>query len=215
MTVLIIQINAAGRMSNDRRNEGQLLCDVIGLESLVDEITFVRATDAAAAAADRPTASAILGPFWRKDAPRYAMGDSTVRGLEGGDRTLMHGTVVDYRTNAPVEAAELDVWHTAPNGLYEQQDADQVDFNLRGRFTTGKDGRYRFYCLRPTSYPIPDDGPAGKLLELMDRHPMRPAHIHFIVRCTRTPRLLRTRSAALLTVFFPPLRSRRRATSPS
>ena len=53
--------------------------------------------------------------------------------------------------------------------------------NLRGRFTTGPDGKYNFYCLRPTSYPVPNDGPAGKLLQLLDRHPMRPAHIHFIV----------------------------------
>lgn len=164
-------------MSDDRRNEGQLLCDVIGLESLVDEITFRLASDAA----DMPTSSAILGPFWRKDAPRYEMGSTIVHGIEDGDHTLMYGTVVDYLTGKPIEHAELDVWHTAPNGLYEQQDEKQVDFNLRGRFTTGKDGKYNFYCLRPTSYPIPFDGPAGKLLQLLDRHPMRPAHIHFIV----------------------------------
>lgn len=164
-------------MSDDRRNEGQLLCDVIGLESLVDETTFKLASDAT----DVPTSSAILGPFWRKDAPRYEMGGSIVHGIDDGDHTLMFGTVVDYLTGEPLEGAELDVWHTAPNGLYEQQDENQVDFNLRGRFTTGKDGKYNFYCLRPTSYPIPFDGPAGKLLRLLDRHPMRPAHIHFIV----------------------------------
>ena len=164
-------------MSDDKRNEGQLLCDVIGLESLVDEITFKLASDAT----DAPTSSAILGPFWRKDAPRYEMGSTIVHGIEDGDHTLMYGNVVDYLTGKPIEGAELDVWHTAPNGLYEQQDENQVDFNLRGRFTTGKDGKYSFYCLRPTSYPIPFDGPAGKLLQLLDRHPMRPAHIHFIV----------------------------------
>jgi catechol 1,2-dioxygenase len=95
---------------------------------------------------------------------------------------------LDYRTRKPIEGAELDVWHTAPNGLYEQQDPDQPDMNLRGRFTTGKDGKYNFYCLRPTSYPIPYDGPAGKLLQLLDRHPMRPGHIHFIVSCLTTIR---------------------------
>lgn len=56
-----------------------------------------------------------------------------------------------------------------------------MDMNLRGRFRTGNDGRFGIYCLRPTSYPIPYDGPAGKLLTALDRHPMRPAHIHFIV----------------------------------
>jgi len=93
----------------------------------------------------------------------------------------MHGKVLDFDTGKPIENAELDIWHTAPNGLYEQQDPNQVDMNLRGRFNTGSDGAYNFYCLRPTSYPVPNDGPAGKLLELLDRHPMRPAHIHFIV----------------------------------
>lgn len=165
-------------MSDDRRNEGQLLCDIFGLESLVDEITYKLASDAQ----DEPTATAILGPFWRKDAPQKAMGETIVSGIEGqGDRTWMHGTVTDFRTGKPVEGAVLDVWHTAPNGLYEQQDPEQPEMNLRGRFTTGSDGKYDFYCLRPVPYPIPYDGPAGKILQALDRHPYRPAHIHFIV----------------------------------
>lgn len=65
--------------------------------------------------------------------------------------------------------------------MYEQQDPNQQDFNLRGKFQTDEHGEYAFYCLRPTAYPIPDDGPAGKLLKMMDRHCYRPAHIHFIV----------------------------------
>lgn len=166
-------------MSNDRRNEGQLVCDILGLESLVDEITYKLASEAS----DQPTATAILGPFWRKDAPKYPMGETIVRGKEGeeGDKAWMHGRVLDFATGKPIANAELDVWHTAPNGLYEQQDPNQPDFNLRGRFTTGPDGEYDFYCLRPVSYPIPYDGPAGVLLKALDRHPMRPAHIHFIV----------------------------------
>ena len=164
-------------MSDDKRNEGQLLSDVIGLESLVDEITYKAATEVTNA----PTSTAVLGPFWRANAPVRRMGESIVHGIPDGDHTYMHGTVTDYVTGEPIEGAELDVWHTAPNGLYEQQDENQVDFNLRGRFVTGKDGRYNLYCLRPTSYPIPYDGPAGKLLQLLDRHPMRPAHIHVII----------------------------------
>lgn len=66
-------------------------------------------------------------------------------------------------------------------GLYEQQDENQVDCNLRGKFITDANGEYAFYALRPTPYPIPFDGPAGKLLQLLDRHPYRPAHIHLIV----------------------------------
>jgi catechol 1,2-dioxygenase len=164
-------------MSDEKRNEGQLMIDILGLESLVDEITFKLADEAG----DAPTATAILGPFWRKDAPIRNMGDTIVFGIEDGDNTFMHGRVLDFDTGKPIENAEIDIWHTAPNGLYEQQDPNQVDFNLRGRFFTKADGEYNFYCLRPTSYPIPYDGPAGKLLTALDRHPMRPAHIHFII----------------------------------
>jgi catechol 1,2-dioxygenase len=72
-------------MSTDVRNEGQLLCDIIGLESLVDEITFKLASDAM----DEPTATAVLGPFWRKDAPRRRMGESIViKEMSEGDRTV-------------------------------------------------------------------------------------------------------------------------------
>jgi catechol 1,2-dioxygenase len=176
-------MNEAGRMSDPKRNEGQLLCDVLGLESLVDEITYKLATSAA----DEPTATAILGPFYRHDAPRLEMGSCIVHGIEGGgDRTWMHGSVTDFKTGNPIEGAVIDVWHTAPNGLYEQQDPEQPDMNLRGRFTTGKDGRYDFYCLRPVPYPIPFDGPAGKVLTALDRHPYRPAHIHFLVGLLHT-----------------------------
>jgi catechol 1,2-dioxygenase len=173
------QMNAAGKMSDDKRNEGQLLCDILGLESLVDEITYKLASDAV----DEPTSTAILGPFFRHNAPKLAMGSCIVSDKinEQGDRTWMHGIVTDFLSGQPIEGAVIDVWHTAPNGLYEQQDPDQPEMNLRGTFTTGKDGKYNFYCLRPVPYPIPYDGPAGKVLQALDRHPMRPAHIHFLV----------------------------------
>jgi catechol 1,2-dioxygenase len=178
------QVNEAGQMSTDVRNEGQLVCDVLGLESLVDEITYKLASEAE----DQPTATAILGPFWRKDAPKKKMGESVIlKEMSDGERTYMHGTVTDFKTGKPIEGAELDIWHTAPNGMYEQQDPDQPDFNLRGRFTTGPGGKYDLYCLKPTAYPIPFDGPAGRLLQMLDRHPMRPAHIHFIVSRVSEP----------------------------
>jgi catechol 1,2-dioxygenase len=131
--------------------------------------------------ADELTASAILGPFWRANSPFLPYGASIIKKDVGGDTAVMYGTVRSSAGNL-LQGAELDVWHTAPNGLYEQQDPDQPDYNLRGKFLTDAQGRYKFRCLRPTSYPIPYDGPAGKLLQLMDRHPYRPAHIHLIVK---------------------------------
>jgi catechol 1,2-dioxygenase len=109
------------------------------------------------------------------------MGDSIVSGSKEGEHTLMSGRVVDFDTGKPIENAELDVWQSATNGKYENQDADQPNMNLRGRFYTGSDGKYHFYCLRPTKYAIPDDGPSGDVLQLLDRHLWRPAHIHFII----------------------------------
>ena len=164
-------------MSDDRRNETQIIADILGLETLVDEIT----NNVASESGTQPTATAILGPFWRRNATMYKNGDSIVQGFPDADHTYIHGTVLDFSSGKPIPNAELDVWHTAPNGLYENQDPDQPDMNLRGRFYTDEDGRYGLYCLRPTKYPVPDDGPGGELLKLLDRHPWRPAHIHFII----------------------------------
>jgi catechol 1,2-dioxygenase len=119
----------------------------------VDEITYKVVSES-----DAPTASAILGPFFRKDTPHRKNGDSLVTGVKDGDITYMHGRVVDYITKKPVPGAVVEVWQASTNGLYEQQDADQIEHNLRGKFTTDEDGRYYFYCLRPTPYPVPDDG---------------------------------------------------------
>ncbi|KAH6694067.1 dioxygenase [Plectosphaerella plurivora] len=180
-------INEAGRMSNDRRNETQLLCDVLGLESLVDKITSKQQAHQQPREIDSVTSSAILGPFHRLNAPILDRGDSIISPslLKTSDDyrdnlTHLTGRVLDAG-GKPISGAVVDVWHAAPNGMYEQQDAHQPDMHLRGRFITGPDGSYSLYCLRPPPYPIPDDGPAGKLLKLLDRHPFRPAHIHFIV----------------------------------
>ncbi len=98
------------------------------------------------------------------------------------DAAFIHGRVLSSApSGAPIAGAVLDVWHAAPNGMYEQQDEAQADMNLRGRVRSDADGRFAFYALRPAPYPVPDDGPAGRLLGWLDRGAMRPAHIHFIV----------------------------------
>ncbi|THV50969.1 hypothetical protein BGAL_0128g00040 [Botrytis galanthina] len=172
-------LNEAGKMSDHKRNEGQLVCDVIGLESLVDEITFKKAADAV----DAPTASAILGPFFRHDAPVLENDSSIIQTpVDDGEIVYMHGTVTDYKTKKPIVGATVDAWQASTNGLYEQQDDEQAEHNLRGKFKTDENGHYGFYCLKPTPYPVPFDGPAGKILQLLDRHPFRPAHIHLIVQ---------------------------------
>ncbi|KAG4440148.1 hypothetical protein IFR05_004357 [Cadophora sp. M221] len=173
-------MNWAGKMSDNKRNEGQLMCDVIGLESLVDEITFKLAAETN----DSATASAILGPFFRHDAPILENESTIVQDVPSdGQIVYMHGIATDLVTKKPVPGVWIDVWQASTNGLYEQQDDAQQDCNLRGKFKTDEKGFYGFYCLRPTPYPVPNDGPAGKLLEMLDRHPFRPAHIHLIAQC--------------------------------
>lgn len=164
-----------GRMSDDKRNEAVLASDVFGLESLVDVLDHHNAERGAA------TDSAVLGPFWREHSPLLDHGASIVRGGQDGESVFVCGRVLGVN-GRPVGNARIAVWETAPNGLYEQQDPEQPDFNLRGQFCTDAEGRYAFRALRPIAYPIPFDGPAGELLQMMDRHPFRPAHIHFRVR---------------------------------
>lgn len=150
-----------------------MVSDVIGLEALVDTLTHSSDT------ADH-TSSAIVGPFYRDGSPEYPKGASIIQKDVGGEKTLVSGRIMDTNGN-PLVGVKLEVWHCAPNGLYEQQDPDQPEYNLRGTFFSDDDGYYAFVGLRPTAYPIPYDGPAGKLLQIMDRHPMRPGHIHWRV----------------------------------
>ncbi|ETS76190.1 hypothetical protein PFICI_11577 [Pestalotiopsis fici W106-1] len=172
-------INQAGQMSDAKRNEGQLLCDVIGLESLVDDITYQAAVKSAGSA----TASAILGPFWRHDTPIRENGTTiSFNTPKDGQVAFLHGQVTCAETGKPLANATVEAWQASTNGLYEQQDDAQIEHNLRGKFVTDAQGHFSFYCLRPTPYPVPEDGPAGKLLRLMDRHVYRPAHIHLIAQ---------------------------------
>ncbi|KAI1061066.1 hypothetical protein LB507_010104 [Fusarium sp. FIESC RH6] len=171
-------INWAGQMSTEKRNEGQLMCDVIGLESLVDDITHRQAAKNGFSG----TETAILGPFWRHDTPTRENGTTiSFDTPSDGKVAYLYGTVTSASTGKPIPNASVEVWQASTNGLYEQQDDKQVEHNLRGKFITDDQGRYSFYCLRPTPYPVPEDGPAGKLLHLLDRHVYRPAHLHFMV----------------------------------
>lgn len=126
-----------------------------GWYRLVDEITFKLAAETN----DAATASAILGPFFRHDAPILENESTIVQDVPSdGQIVYMHGIATDLVTKKPVAGAWIDVWQASTNGLYEQQDDNQRDCNLRGKFKTDENGYYAFYCLRPTPYPVPNDG---------------------------------------------------------
>ena len=108
---------------------------------------------------ENATATAVYGPFYSKDSPWRENGSSIiVNGTEGGEVTYLFGRVTDAATGAPIHDAVINIWEASVNGLYDQQDPEQMKGNLRGRFKADSDGRYSIYCLRPTPYPIPPDG---------------------------------------------------------
>ncbi|GGT83669.1 dioxygenase family protein [Actinomadura citrea] len=165
-------LTETGRTCTEDRQEFVLLSDTLGLSSLVDEL--------GGAGAGGATPSTILGPFYVPDAPLRASGTSIADVDLGGEPLLVDGEVADT-AGRPLAGAVADVWQTAPNGRYDVQDPDQPRHNLRGRFRTDAEGRFSFRTVRPVSYPIPDDGPVGRLLRATGRHPWRAAHIHAIV----------------------------------
>ena len=162
-----------GHMCSDWRQEFILLSDVLGVSMLVDAINHQRPAGA--------TENTVLGPFHVDGVPHYPMGANIC--LDGkGEPLLVRGRVTDCR-GTPIAGATVDIWQTNDDGYYDvQQPGIQPDHNLRGLFTTDADGRYAFRSVKPRYYPIPDDGPVGKLLASLGRHPNRAAHLHFIVR---------------------------------
>lgn len=174
-------LTRTGQICSGERQEFILLSDVLGFSMLVDAINNRRP--------DGATENTVFGPFHVEDAPIRAMGANI--SLDGkGEPCLFEGKVLDLN-GAPIEGACVDVWSDNAEGFYDvQQPGIQPKWNNRGRFFTGKDGAYAFRGIKPTSYPIPDDGPVGKMLAHLGRHPYRPAHMHFLVTASGFQRLV-------------------------
>jgi len=166
-------LTKTGQLCSDTRQEFILLSDVLGVSMLVDAINHRRP--------DGATENTVFGPFHVDGAPELAMGDTI--SLDGkGESCLFEGRVLDL-DGTPIAGAVVDVWSDNADGFYDVQQPDiQPLWNNRGLFRTGPDGRYWFRGVKPVSYPIPDDGPVGHMLEQVERHPWRPAHMHFLVR---------------------------------
>jgi catechol 1,2-dioxygenase len=162
-----------GRLTTDSHNEMVLMAGSLGASSLV---CLLNNGDQG----NTETSQSLLGPFWRLNSPRVENGGSIVRSDTPGPPLFVHAQVVDAG-GRPIAGAEIDVWHASPVGLYENQDPDQADMNLRGKFTTDADGRFWFRSVMMIGYPIPTDGVVGRLLKVQGRHPYRPAHLHALI----------------------------------
>jgi catechol 1,2-dioxygenase len=172
-------INSLGQAWKANRNETWRVCDILGIESLVDEINHTVVTEDG----KTPTSSAILGPFWSPETPFRELGASVVQDMpKDGELTYFHGVIRDVDTGLGIPDAVFDMWQASTNGKYDVFDPEnQTRHNLRGKFRTDAEGRFWFYCLKPTEYAIDTTGPSAELLRLMGRHPYRPAHIHMMV----------------------------------
>lgn len=151
-------------------HEFVLASDVLGLSSLVDMIH----------SSPEATSSSVLGPFHVSGAPPLPVGGDMKRDF-GGPVLLAEGVIRDTDGN-PIAGAEIDIWQTAPNGLYASQDEDQDTYSFHGLMTVGDDGRYAFTTVKPVEYTVPSDGPVGSILRACGRHPWRPSHLHYIVK---------------------------------
>ncbi|WP_441239093.1 dioxygenase family protein [Bradyrhizobium sp. 930_D9_N1_4] len=162
-----------GKLTTDTHNEVVLMAGSLGVSPLV---CLLNNGDQG----NTETDQSLLGPFWRLNSPRVENGGSIVRSETPGAPLFVNGRVVD-KDGRPVAGAEIDVWHASPVGLYENQDPEQADMNLRGKFTTDQDGHFAFRSVMMIGYPIPTDGVVGRLLKAQGRHPYRPAHLHALI----------------------------------
>ena len=161
-----------GHITDERRQEFVLWSDALGLSMLVDALEH-RLPEGA-------TESTVLGPFYVPGSPPREYGASIAEEMAGVP-AWVYGRVLDLDGRS-IAAAELDVWQNGDDRLYAVQRPEAPEDHLRGRFRTREDGSYAFLAVRPVPYPIPDDGPVGKMLQATGRHPWRPAHIHMIIR---------------------------------
>ncbi len=159
----------AGKMSTPERNEFILTSDILGLSSLVDMIKGRDVTGG--------TEYSVLGPFFVENAPEIPLGGN-LAGDDPGTEVVLTGRVLNEAAE-PVAGARIDLWQTQSNGLYDVQETHEGAVpNLRCHQFTGADGRFGVRTVKPVHYKVPEDGPAGEILEATGRSAWRPAHYH-------------------------------------
>jgi catechol 1,2-dioxygenase len=166
-------IAALGKKTTETHNEVVLLAGSLGFSTLVCLLNNGNN-------GQTETTANLLGPFWRMESPFTENGESIVRSPTAGPALFVNAWVKDVQ-GKPVVDAEVDVWHSSPEGFYENQDPRQANMNLRGKFKTDEDGHIGFRTVKPAGYPIPVDGPVGDLIRIQGRHNLRPAHLHFLI----------------------------------
>ncbi|SDL29733.1 intradiol ring-cleavage dioxygenase [Nonomuraea jiangxiensis] len=163
-------LTAAGHITDDRRQEFILLSDVLGASMqtiAVNNRAYGEATEAT-----------VFGPFFVEGSPEIANGEDVSFGAVG-EPCWVEGTVTDAG-GRPLPGARIEVWEADADGRYDVQ-YDDGRTAARAHLFTDDEGRYRFWAITPTPYPIPHDGPVGAMLDAVGRSPMRASHLHFMV----------------------------------
>ena len=173
-------LTECGRMCSARRQEFVLLSDTLGLSMLVTALNHRKPRGC--------TESTVLGPFHVEGAPHYAHGDDVGHGAKG-EPCYVRGRVSSL-DGAPIAGAEVQVWQSDADGRYDVQDPDLSEPRARGILASGADGRFHFKSIVAEPYPIPNDGPVGRMLRTLGRHPWRPAHLHFMITAPGYQRLI-------------------------
>ncbi|KAI9825523.1 MAG: hypothetical protein M1819_000515 [Sarea resinae] len=163
-------LTATGQICSDVRQEFILLSDILGLSLLVDSIDHPKPPHS--------TEGSVLGPFHSHEAEDMANGETMTHDPKG-EPCLVVCNVKD-KHGEPIEGVKIDIWETDSSGHYDVQYADREGPDGRCVMKSDKDGIFWFKAIKPVSYPIPHDGPVGKLLLKLHRHAYRPAHMHFM-----------------------------------
>jgi len=161
-----------GHTTDHQRQEFILLSDTLGLSTLTVAINNE--------CPDGCTEATVLGPFYAENAPLYELGEDIAKGAAGVPCTV-RGSVCGQR-GEPVQGAEVHVWQADAEGKYDTQRSALPSHQARGVLRTDSKGQYHFRSILAEAYPIPDDGPVGDMLRATNRHPWRPAHLHFMIR---------------------------------
>jgi hydroxyquinol 1,2-dioxygenase len=179
-------LTETGKKCDERRQEFILLSDTLGMSMLVVALDQARGAKALAQKpGDRPTEATVQGPFFWPGAPQLELGADIGEGY--GEPAYYHGQVTDT-FGKPVANCVLDVWSGDGDGFYDMQKGDSM--SLRAQFRTDAEGKYRFWSIKPSFYPVPDDGPVGGMLRRMGRHPNRPGHMHMMLQAPGHERLI-------------------------
>jgi hydroxyquinol 1,2-dioxygenase len=163
-------LTAVGDITDDKRQEFVLLSDVLGAS-----MQTVAVNNQAHSTATEAT---VFGPFFLEDSPEIGIGGDIAAGAPG-EPCWIEGTVTDT-DGTPIPGARIEVWEADEDGFYDVQYGDER-ISCRARLHADAEGRYAFWGLTPVPYPIPFDGPVGRMLERTGRSPVRAAHLHFMV----------------------------------